>query len=64
VSPFSRCEAAFLKTQTKPDPSGRPPTNDQAPCSIGTNYPRTGETLLFLPYRGVLLLVPGHRQNV
>jgi hypothetical protein len=25
VSPFSRCEAAFLKTQTKPDPSGRPP---------------------------------------
>ena len=36
VSPFSRCEAAFLKTQTKPDPSGRPPTNDQAPCSIGT----------------------------
>jgi hypothetical protein len=36
VSSFSRCEAAFLKTQTKPDPSGRPPTNDQAPCSIGT----------------------------
>jgi hypothetical protein len=36
VSSFSRCEAAFLKTQTKPDPSGRPPTNDRAPCSIGT----------------------------
>ena len=35
VSFFSRCEAAFLKTQTKPDPSERPPTNNQAPCSIG-----------------------------
>jgi hypothetical protein len=36
MSSFSYCEAAFLKTQTKPDPSGRPPTNNQAPCSIGT----------------------------
>lgn len=34
VSFFSRCEAAFLKTQTKPDPSERPPTNNQAPCSM------------------------------
>ncbi|MGA7929281.1 MAG: addiction module protein, partial [Candidatus Sulfotelmatobacter sp.] len=38
ASSFSRCEAAFLKTQTKPDPTERPPTNNQAQLKWGPDY--------------------------
>jgi hypothetical protein len=34
LSFFSRCEAAFLKTQTKPDPSERPPTTENRPKNL------------------------------
>jgi hypothetical protein len=37
---------AFLKIQTTPDLSRRPPTDDQARCSIGTWLSGTGETQL------------------
>jgi hypothetical protein len=32
--------SSVSQTQTKPDPSQRPPTNNQAPCSIGTRLLR------------------------
>jgi len=49
VSSFSRCEAAFLKIQTKPDPSRCLPTNNQAPVQSEPDYRGTDETLLGAP---------------
>jgi hypothetical protein len=48
VSSFSRCEAAFLKTQTKPDPSGRPPPI-RHPVQSRPDYLGIGGTLLGAP---------------
>ncbi len=62
--PSAAAKQRFSKTQTKPDPSGCPSTIIRHPVQPEPDYPGTGETLLFLPYNGVLLLVPGHRQNV